>query len=139
MATLTASSFAKTPRSMPSGVISAFGTFNSGSTKMEASAQTVFMLKLPNRSQIIDVIEHHTTGATSAPTDIGIDASLSALASQATQGIVNRVSIGQRTPYQVSISDDATANYGILKVTPTLASSTTSYIVNITVLYTMDP
>jgi hypothetical protein len=137
MATLTSTVFASQPRINVSGVTSVSGSYNA-SAALEASAQTIFLCKIPNKATIIDVKEHHTTGATSCPVDYGIDATLSAFASQVTQGGSNWMSVGANLPYTVSLSDDAAANYAILKATPTLASSTTSFKLNFTVLYTMD-
>jgi hypothetical protein len=137
MATLTSTLYAKDARAIHAGVISVSGSYNA-SAALEASAQTIFLCKIPNKASILDIIEHHTTGATSCPVDFGIDGTLSAFMSQQTQGTVARASVGANLPYTVSLSDDATANYATLKATPTLASSTTSFKLNFTVLYTMD-
>ncbi len=137
MATLTASTYLKSPKFIESGVVCVAGSF--GPTSLEASAQTILLAKIPNRATIIDIIEHHTTGATSCPMDVGIDATLSAFQTQGTQGVVNRLSVGANTNYLVSLSDDAANNYSILKATPTLASATTSFKLNFAISYTMDP
>jgi hypothetical protein len=137
MATLTATTFALNPRSNERGVISVTGSFNASSA-LEASAQTIFLCKIPNKATILDTMEHHTTGATSCPVDLGIDSTLSAFGSQGTQGVINRMTVGANVGYQVSLSDDATVNYSILKATPTLASSTTSFKLTYSVSYTMD-
>ena len=138
MATLTATTYSQPPRSMPSGVISVSGSFALGDTKTEVSAQTIFLCKIPNKATILDIIEHHTTGATSCPMDFGIDATLSAFVTQGTQGVVNRGSVGQNLPYTVSLSDDAANNFATLKATPSAATATTSFKCNWSVLYTMD-
>jgi hypothetical protein len=137
MATLTATTFAQGPRSNVNGTITRSVQYVASSA-LEASAQTILLCKIPNKATILDIIEHHTTGATTCPVDIGIDGTLSAFASQATQGVVNRASVGANLPYTVSLSDDAVANFATLKATPTLASSTTSFKLNLTVMYTMD-
>jgi hypothetical protein len=137
MATLTASTFAKSPRYVENGVVSVSGEYNAAAA-LEASAQTIFLCKIPNKATVLDFVEHHTTGATSCPVDYGIDGTLSAFASQVTQGGVNRLSVGANVNYQVSLSDDAVANYAIFKATPTLASSTTSFKLRWTITYTMD-
>lgn len=137
MATLTATTFARDARSVENGVISVTGQYTAGAA-LEASAQTILLCKIPNRATIVDIIEHHTTGATSCPMDFGIDATLSAFSTQGTQGVINRLTVGANLGYQVSLSDDTTQNYAILKATPTLASSTTSFKLTYTVTYSMD-
>lgn len=137
MATLTATTFARDARSVEKGVVSVTGQYLAGAA-LEASAQTILLCKIPNRATIVDIIEHHTTGATSCPMDFGIDATLSAFSSQGTQGTVNRLTVGANLGYQVSLSDDAANNYAILKATPVLASSTTSFKLTYTVTYSLD-
>lgn len=128
MATLTAATFARNPVSLIGGqTITVFGSYNA-TAALEASAQTILLHKIPNGATIVDFREHHTTGATSCPMDVGIDSSLSAFSSQGTQAVVNRLSVGANLNYTVSLSASAqAANYAILKATPVLASSTTSF------------
>lgn len=138
MATLTASSFLEAPRSLPSGNVTRTGSYTTGAVAIEASAQTIFLCKIPNHATIVDCFEHHTTGATSCPMDFGIDATLSAFVTQGTQGVINRRSVVANTPYTISLSDSAVAQYGILKATPVAPSATTSFKLNWSVTYTMD-
>lgn len=137
MATLTATTFANSPLSVQPGTVTISGAYNA-SAALEASAQTILLYKIPNGAVINEVIEHHTTGATSCPMDFGIGATLSAFSSQGTQATVNRLSVGANLNYKVSLSDSAmAANYQILKATPVLASSTTSFKLQWAVTYTM--
>ncbi len=138
MATLTATTYAQPPRNLPSGVISVSGSFASGATSIDASATTVFLCKIPNKATILDLFEHHTTGAATCPVDIGIDATLSAFVSGGAQAGVLRGSVGANLPYTVSLSDDAAANYSTLKATYTPGTATASLKVNFSVYYTMD-
>lgn len=139
MATLTATTFANVqPRNLPSRVISISGSFNSGATEISASATTIFLCKIPNKATILELIEHHTTGAATCPVDYGIDGTLSAFISQGTQATVNRLSVGANIPYTVSLSDDAAVNYSILKATATPGTGTASLKIGFTVMYTMD-
>lgn len=127
MATLTASTFARSPVKLLGGqTVTISGSYNAGAA-LEASAQTIYLAKIPNGAVITSLTEHHTTGATTCPMDFGIDGTLSAFSSQGTQGVVNRLSVGANLNHTVSLSDDATVNYSILKATPVLASSTTSF------------
>lgn len=138
MATLTATTYAKEPRSLPSGMISVSGSFNSGATEISASATTILLCKIPNRATIVDFVEHHTTGAATCPVDYGIDSDLSAIATAVAQGTVNRLNKGANVGYQVSLSDDAAVNYSVLKATATPGTSTASLKINFTVQYSMD-
>lgn len=140
MATLTATTYANQPRIVHNGVISVSGSFNSGATEISASATTVLLCKIPNKATILDVIEHHTTGAATCPVDIGVDDTLSAFVTQATQASVTRATVGANLPYTVSKSDDVSAasNFATLKATYTPGTATASLKCNFTVLYTMD-
>lgn len=138
MATLTATTYAKDPRVLHAGDITVTGSFNSGATEISASATTILLCKIPNKATIIDIREHHTTGAATCPVDYGIDGSLSAFASQATQAAVNRLSVGANLNYQVSLSDDASVNYSVFKATATPGTGTASLKINYSITYTMD-
>lgn len=138
MATLTATTYAKLPRANHTGVTSVSGSFNAGSTEISASATTVFLCKVPHGATILDIYEHHTTGAATCPVDIGIDATLSAFVSQATQASVTRATVGANIPYTVSLSDDSVTQYSTIKATYTPGTATASLKCNFTVLYTMD-
>lgn len=139
MATLTASTFAAPPRYIENGEVVRTGSFNSGSTEISNSATTILLCKIPQGARITDLVEHHTTGAGTCPVDYGIDSTLSAFMSQATQGSVNRLSVGANLNYAVSLSDDAAAQYSILKATATPGTATASLKINWCVKYTMDP
>lgn len=138
MATLTATTYAQAPRSLHAGDVTVTGSFNSGSTEISASATTILLCKIPNRATIIDFREHHTSGAATCPVDYGIDGTLSAFASQVTQGTVNRLSVGANLNYQVSLSDDAAANYSVFKATATPGTGTASLKISYSITYTMD-
>lgn len=138
MATLTSTAAASgiPARHIHAGLQSKSVKFNAGATAMSDSATTVLMVKVPNKANVIDVIEYHTSGAATCPTDLGIGDDLSAFASGVTKGAVNRASTG--VPYKVSLSDDATNQFVYVKATPTHGTSTTSFKCNLTVVYTMD-
>jgi hypothetical protein len=138
MATLTATNFSRDPKVVENGVVSVYATFNAGATALDASAVTIQMLKIPHGARVTEIVEYHTTGATSCPVDIGISGALSQFSSQATQGAVSRIAKEAGIGYQVSVSDDAALRYAILTVTPTLASSTTSFKTTIMCSYSMD-
>lgn len=137
MATQTATTYAKDPRAIHAGVTSISGSYTHSGT-LDASAVTIFLCKIPNRATILDLVETHTAGASSCPVDYGIDSTLSLLVSQATLGVVNRLSAAVGVGYQISLSDDAVANYSTLKATATLASATTSFVLKFNLTYSMD-
>ena len=137
MATVTATTYAQTPRQLHAGVTTVSGSYTHCGS-LEASAVTSFLCKIPNKATILDVMESHTAGAATCPMDVGIDSSLSAFMSQGTIATVNRLSVAANVGYQVSLSDDAALNYSILKATPTLASATTSFVMKFSVSYSMD-
>ncbi len=138
MATLTATAAASTvqPRNVHAGLNSVSVQYNSSATALSDSATTVLMCKVPNGATIVDVLEYHTTGAATCPTDLGIQGSLAAFNSAGTKATVNRASTG--VPYKVSLSDDATNQFVYVTATPTHGTSTTSFKCNLSVVYAMD-
>lgn len=138
MATLTSTAAASgiPARSIHAGLQSVSVEFNASATAMSDSATTVLMCKIPNGATIIDVIEYHTSGAATCPTDIGVQGSLAAFNSAGTKATVNRASTG--VPYKVSLSDDATNQFVYVTATPTHGTSTTSYKCNLSVVYCLD-
>lgn len=113
-------------------------SYNSGTTSMTASAgaNVVLLCRVPNKTTVIDLIEFHTTGAATCPTDFGFAGDVSALGSALTQAITNRANKG--VPYDVSVSDSAVAQYKTLQCMPLPGTSTASFKVDVTVLYVAD-
>lgn len=138
MATLTSTAAASgvAPRAVHAGVNSVSVNYNSGSTAISPSATTILMCKIPSKATILDFVQYHSTGAATCPMDVGVDTSLSALASAQTQGTAGRASLG--VPYSVDASGTVTAGYQLVKATVTPGTATASVKVDLTVLYTMD-
>ena len=138
MATLTASAVAAgvQPRAVFPGVTSVVSSYNSGSTAFSVSQTTVLMCKIPNKCTITRIFEYHTTGAGTAPADIGIQGvSLSLFAAARAQAVVTNVG---GIPYRVSLSDDAIPQYITLTVSPTVGTTTASVKIDLIVDYIMD-
>jgi len=136
--TSTAAASGVPPRAVLAGLNSLSVQFDSGATSL-SGASTVYMAKIPSGATIVDVIQYHSSGAATCPMDIGISnatGSLSAFASQATQGTATHAEKG--VPYDVDASQTVTAGYEILKCTTTAGTETANVKINLTVLYTMD-
>lgn len=127
------------PKSEIQGVISKTVTYNSGSTIISDSATTIEMMKIPHGATVLDVIWDHTHGAATCPADVGISSgNLSTFATAIAKGAVAHATKPGGVPYTVSKSDDAINQFDIINITPTPTSASTSFITNMTVLYTMD-
>lgn len=115
-------------------------SFTSGALSYSASAgaTTILLMGVPNKTSVVEFIEYHSTGAATCPTDFGFVGDVSALASAATQGVVNRLSIGTGLNYDVSVSDSAVAQYKVLQCTPVPGTDTGSFKVTAEVFYIAD-
>lgn len=138
MATLTSTAAASTGpvRNLHAGVNSITATY-SGSTVISASATTILMAKVPNRATILDVQGIVSSGAATCPFTMGVsNGTLSSFATGGTVATVLRATKG--IPYDVSLSDDAAAQYVYVNMTATPGTSTTQVEAKMTVVYTMD-
>lgn len=138
MATLTATAAAATGpvRNLHAGVISISSTY-SGTTAISPSATTVLMCKIPNRATILDVVGTVSSGAATCPFTLGVsNGSLSSFATGGT--ITSALRATKGIPYDVSLSDDAAAQFVYVNLTATPGTATTEVEAKVTVLYTMD-
>ena len=136
MATLTTTAAASgQPRSCHAGVNSITVTY-SGATEISASATTILMAKIPNRATILDVNGYISSGAATCPFTIGVQGDLSAFATAGTKATVLRATKG--LPYDISLSDDAAAQYKYVTITATPGTATSEVEAKVTVLYTLD-
>lgn len=136
MATATQTSTAMSrPAKDGIGLISKTISFNSGTVSC-SGASVIELCKIPFGATIIEVNGYTSTGAASAPIDVGGLTNASDFVSQATQGAVWRATKG--LPYRVTGSDDAVNKYLTLKGTITPGTSTASVKIDVTVVYTMD-
>lgn len=117
------------------GLVSKTVSFNSGTTSC-SGASVIELIKIPFGATILDITGYHSTGAGSAPLDLGGLTNASDFVTQATQGAVWRPTKG--LPYRVTGSDDTTNKYLTLKGTITPGTSTASVKIDVTVFYTLD-
>jgi mRNA-degrading endonuclease toxin of MazEF toxin-antitoxin module len=140
--TLTSTAYSATPRSLHSGVESvSFDYTTPAGTTLSASANATVVLgpKIPNQHTILMVVGSHTSGAATMPVDIGVDGTISALATQKAAGTNAIAALSGSVPYRVSVSDDAIAQYSVVKFGLTPGTDTAVANLKYTVFYTRDP
>lgn len=106
-----------------------------------ANALVVLGPKVQNQTYIMGIEGEHTSGAASCPVDIGYDTTISAFATQVTQG-ANRVAsdfVAGIFPFLVSVSDDAAALYRVVKFGLTPGTNTTGAILKYNVVLNKNP
>lgn len=138
--TFTSTAYSATPRLVTTGVTAAsFNYTTPAGTSLSASANSAVVLgpRIPNGATIIAVTGSHSSGAATCPVDIGVDATLSVLASQKAQG-TNALAAAANVPYKVSVSDDAAALYQTVKFGVTPGTDTAVVNLRYTVWYTQD-
>ena len=137
MATLTATAAAAgvPDRAVAAGTNTAFVRYNSGTTAFSVSATVVLLLKVPNHCTITNIVADHTAGAATVPADYGISiGTLSTFATTVAKGAI--VLKTQVLPYKVSVTSDTAPIY--MTVTPTVSSTTASFMCNMSVYYNMN-
>ena len=117
------------------GLVSKTVSFNSGAVSCSGASVIEFM-KIPFGATITEIVGITSTGANTAPIDIGIGSGVSDFVSAAAQAAIWRATKG--LPYRVTGSDDAVNKYLTLKGTVTPGTSTASVKIDVTVFYTMD-
>lgn len=142
--TWTATAMARTARQVHAGLnavsVETTSPAGAGNTlSASANAATFLMCRIPNHAVIVDIIESHSTGAATNLADIGIDSTLSAFASQVTQGQINRGSVVANFPYAVENTDTQIPSYSTVKVSFTPGTNTAVCQCRLTVLYHMSP
>jgi hypothetical protein len=140
--TLTSTAYSATPKFNEKGVFSvSFDYTTPAGVSLSASANSTVILgpKIQNKLTILGVIGSHSSGAATCPVDIGLDATISAIASQKAQGANAINATSGLVPLKVSVSDDAVANYSVLKFGVTPGTDTAVVNLKYTVLLTADP
>jgi hypothetical protein len=138
--TFTTTAYSATPRLVHTGVYSvSFDYTTTAGASLSASANSAVVLgpRIPNGTWILGVMGSHSSGAATCPVDIGVDATISVIASQKTQG-ANAIAAATNVPYKVSVSDDAAAQYRTLKFGVTPGTDTAAVNLKYTVLLTRD-
>lgn len=135
--TFTAAAFNQQPRQLFDGVNSVTATINTLAISA-SGASTVFFAKIPKGATILEVIEHHTTGAATCPADLGYDGTLSAFISAGAAGGILRLTTAVSVGLQIPAQTTTATGYVKLIGTYTPGTATASLIAAVTVLYTMD-
>jgi hypothetical protein len=139
--TLTSTAYSALPKVNPSGVDSvSFNLTSAAAVTFCASANATVILgpRIPAGSTILDIAGFTSSGAATAPVDIGIEASLSKFASQVTAG--ERAWATKTTlPYKVTVSDDAINQFKTVKFGVTPGTNTAVVQCSYTVYFTRDP
>lgn len=144
MATSTATLFANTPKAVHAGLNAIVVSYSHATAA--SAGDVVFLAKLPHGARVVELIEDHSTGATSNALSIGLakggaaggGASLSAFIASGAQATKNRLSV-MGIPAQVSVSDGDGERWGILAAKLTEAgTATTGLVINVACLYLTD-
>lgn len=137
MATLTAAAAAASfvPAYNEKGKFSRAFSYSSSATV--SAADVILMGKVPSGVTVVDGYVSVTSGGDAVAASVGIDGSLSAFFASATLAgdTVNRFAKG--IPYTVSVSDDATTRYELLKVAVD-GDITTSFTIKLVVDFAAD-
>ena len=142
VATLTSSVFANNPpRDLHSGLQAVYGSIN---TATRTIGDIIFLAKLPNGAQVLEILESHSTAETSLGisfglakgTETGGGASHSAFMANSDANVVNRYAKVE-IPIKVSLSASDITGYGIFCAKIGAGTATTSFQINFTVTYMM--
>lgn len=139
--TLTSTAYSAQPKAVHVGVFSINFNFTSAAAVTfcaSANATTILGPKIEQGTTINDITVFVSSGAATAPVDVGIESSLSEFASQVTAGARAWCTKGN-LPYLVSVSDDAAALYKTVKYSVTPGTNTAVVQVKSTVYCTRDP
>ncbi len=129
---------------MPTGLItkSTNYTYSGSDITASANALTVYMMKVPTGSQIVEIEFKSSSGAATMPVDIGIEVTsgqtaMSRFASQVTTGATYFVTpLGGQLPFTVSCPDSQVTQYGKMYCGVTPGTATSSIQLAMTVFYT---
>jgi hypothetical protein len=136
--TFTSTAYSATPRFLHAGVTAvSFDYSTPAGTSLSASAGAVVIWgpKIPFGTDIHLVVGSHSSGAATFPVDIGVDSDVSALASAKAAGANAINAKSSSIPYRISGSDDATAQYRVLKLTGAPGTDTAVARFQYTVFY----
>lgn len=139
--TLTSTAYSATPKMVHEGVFSMSFDYTSPSgagNSLSASAGAVTILgpRFQNGTVILMVVGSHSSGSATFAMDIGIDSSLSALASQKAAGSNAINALDGSVPYTVSCSEDSFATF---KLTGSPSSDTAAAKFKYTIFCTRAP
>lgn len=139
--TLTSTAYAAQPKVNCTGVDSvSFNYTSAAGVTFCASANATIILgpRIPAGSTILDIAGFVSSGAATAPVDVGIEGSISKFGSAQAAGAIVR-STKTTLPYKVTVSDDAAAQYKTVKFGVTPGTNTAVVQAAYTVYFTRDP
>lgn len=143
VATYTCTIFNNAPRAIHAGVNAVSGQFMWTATS--TVGDVCFLAKIPHGATIIDLCVDHSTGATAQGLSYGLTRGAAAggganlscfIASGAQATILRKTVLG--LPVQVSVSDLDPLRYGEFTAKVESGTTTTSLVVNFTIMYRMD-
>ena len=138
--TFTSTAYSATPKLLHAGPITvSFDYTTPAGTSLSASANSAVVLgpKIPNKAVITSIVGRHSSGAATCPVDIGVDGTISALASQRTQASTG-VPTDLQIPYKISNTDTADPTYSVLKFGVTPGTDTAVVRFQYVITYNMD-
>ena len=143
VATYTSTTFANNqPKGIHVGNQSVSGQLIWGATS--TIGDVGFLCKLPNGAMVVDIIVDHTTGATTQALSYGLasggpagSATYSCFIASLAQATKSRITV-MGVPAVVSISANDPTGYGIFACKVESGTTTTSLIVNFTIIYRID-
>jgi hypothetical protein len=138
--TFTSTAYSATPKHLHTGVNAvSFDYTTPAGVSLSASANSavVFGPRIPNKAVILNVMGRHSSGATTCPVDIGVDNTISALASQRAQASTGTPT-NLEVPYRISLSDDAASLFSTIKFGVTPSSDTAVVRLQYVITYAMD-
>lgn len=139
--TLTSTAYSAQPKAQVSGSYTvSFDYTSAAGVTFCASANATVILgpRVEQGTTITDIMVYVSSGADTAPVDVGIEASLSKFASQKAAG-TRTICTKANLPYKVSVSDDAAALYKTVKYSVTPGTNTAVVQIKSTIYCTRDP
>lgn len=146
MATYTTTTFANNqPKAVHVGNMTVSGSFNLGATA-SSNGDVIFLCKLPQGAIVTELLEAHTTGATTQALSFGLATgwqtdggpTYSCYISNGAQAANNRLSLLIQPTFATSLSVSDPNGYAILAAKNESGSATTSLILNWSVSYRVD-
>lgn len=143
LSTYTSTVWTNTPKAVHIGSNSVSGQIMWTATS--TVGDVAFLAKIPHGATIVDLIEDHSTGATAQALKFGLDRGVAAggagnrsiFIAAGAQATVNRRSV-VGIPVTVSVSDTDANRYATLTAQVASGTTTTSLVVNFTVIYRTD-
>lgn len=130
------------PKALHAGVNVVSGTWNDPGTLSASGSGLVLFCKVPVGAKIVDLVEYHSTGATSQVLNIGLrhgasaSFAASAILGAAAQATVNA---GAATlPIDVTGEDTANERFKYVTISRQSGTATTSLKVRMSIMFTLD-